>query len=368
MALAQRLRTNLICAMRESTFLRHRNTPVFDAFDFDPIAIDPPQVQAVLSKRFFLARQLLEGRQANFTAENGAQMNISNLAIVIDVVQASVLGTEIGNLIEVLATSDIRLALRMTREFLQSGWTAPGKALRIYQSTGRYVMPRHEAMRAIMLGNQQVYAEEHSVIGNPFDSRLAKTEAQLLRLYVLAAAVNLSSQSSFKYLEGVEIKKALRHIGFVDNITSSILTDLCTQRWIHTLSHTKPTFEASYVVSRFGGYIVRHFIADMMYLENVLMDTFIPDRHEWDALRQLTTDIYAQRDTILKIRIRRARVMRFYNYMKQLYTPLREESMRRGLPREWCTDPLQELESSFTANLNRVSRSAEKHYGHKPEL
>ncbi len=136
MALAQRMRTNFICAMRESTFLRHRNSPVFDAFDFDPIAIDPPQVQAVLSKRFFLARQLLEGRQANFTAENGAQMSISNLAIVIDVVQASVLGTEIGNLIEVLATSDIRLALRMTREFLQSGWTAPGKALRIYRVQG----------------------------------------------------------------------------------------------------------------------------------------------------------------------------------------------------------------------------------------
>lgn len=93
MAFAQRTRTNLICAMRESTFLRHRNTPVFDAFDFDPIAIDPPQVQAVLSKRFFVARQLLEGRSASFTAENGAQMDVSNLAVVIDVVQASVLGT-----------------------------------------------------------------------------------------------------------------------------------------------------------------------------------------------------------------------------------------------------------------------------------
>jgi hypothetical protein len=367
MALGQRLRTNLICAMRESTFLRHRNTPVFDAFDFDPIAIDPPQVQAVLSKRFFLAKQLLEGRSANFTAENGAQMTISNLAVVIDVVQASVLGTEIGNLIEVLATSDIRLALRMTREFLQSGWTAPGKALRIYEAQGHYMMPRHEALRAIMIGNQQVYAEEYSVIGNPFDSRLAKTEAQLLRLYVLTAAVNLSSKASFKYLEGNDIKKALRHIGFGDKITQSILDDLCVQRWIHTLSHTKPTFEANYVVSRLGGYIVRHFITEMMFLENVMMDTFIADRNEWEALRQLTTDIYAQRDTILKIRVRRERVTRFFQYMKTLYAPLRDESVRRGLPVEWCTNPLADAESSFAANLTRVSRSAERNYGTSAE-
>ena len=94
-------------------------------------------MQAVLSKRFFLARTLLKGTTASFTAENGADFVISDLSVVIELVQSSVFGTELGNLIEVLATSDIRLALRMTREFLRSGWTASGKALRIYQATSR---------------------------------------------------------------------------------------------------------------------------------------------------------------------------------------------------------------------------------------
>lgn len=255
----------------------------------------------------------------------------------------------------------------MTREFLQSGWTAPGKALRLYEAQGFYVMPKHEALRAIMLGNQQVYSEEYSVIGNPFDSRLAKTEAQLLRLYVLAAAVRLSSKASFKYIEGNDIRKALRHIGYGDKITQSILNDLCSQRWLHTLSHTKPTFEANYVVSRLGGYIIRHFIAEMTFLENVMMDTFIADSEEWEKLHQLTSEIYAQRDTIHKIRLRRERVSRFFTYMHKLYQPLREESVRRGLPLEWCTDPLKEVETSFATNLNRVSRSAERNYGSKAE-
>jgi hypothetical protein len=285
--------------MREATYVRNKSAAVFDAFDFDPISIDPPNVQAVLSKRFFVARNLLQGASAKFIAENGAQVEVADLSVVIDLVKSSVLGSELGNLIEVLATSDIRLALRMTREFLRSGWTASGKALRIYQSIGRYMMPQHEALRAIMLGTQQVYSEEFLVVGNPFDSRLAKSEAQLLRLYVLTAIVNMSSDTSFRHLDGEEIRRHVREIGFGDNITKKVLEDLCRLRFMHTVSHGAATFETDYIVSRLGGYIVRRFIGDLMYLENV--DTFIADDKVWETLKGFTSEIYAARDIIKRI-------------------------------------------------------------------
>jgi hypothetical protein len=363
MALAQKLKLNLICSMREATYVKHKTSASFDAFDFDPISIDPPNVQAVLSKRFFVARNLLHGRSAQFTAENGADVTVSDLSIVIDLVQSSVLGTELGNLIEVLATSDIRLALRMTREFLRSGWTASGKALQIYQTTGKYVMPQHEALRAIMVGTQQVYFEELSVLGNPFDSRLAKSEAQLLRLYILAAAVTLSSEKSFRHLDGDVIRQNVREIGFGDGMTKKVLEDLCRLRFLHTTSHRPPTLESSYVVSRLGGYIVRHFIADMMYLENAMMDTFIADSDAWHALREETDAIYAERDVIARVRIRKARAQRFFQYVKSLYDPMHQESIRRGLSREWCTHPMQAVERDFESNLLRVMSSAERNYG-----
>jgi hypothetical protein len=363
MAFGQKLKANLICSMREVTYVKHRTTAVFDAFDFDPIGIDPPNIQAVLSKRFFVARQLLEGKSAKFIAENGAEVTISSLTIVIDLIQGSVLGTELGNLIEVLATSDIRLALRMTREFLQSGWTASGKALRIYQTTGKYIMPQHEALRAIMLGTQQVYSEEFSAIGNPFDSRLAKSEAQLLRLYILAAIVTLSSAPSFRHIEGAEIQKKVREIGFGDALISKVLADLCRLRFIHTTSHNTPSFEANFIVSRLGGYIVRHFIANLMYIENVMVDTFITDTNVWEELRSLTSDIYAQRDPIIKLGIRRKRAQVFFCYMRSLFDPLHNESMRRGLPPEWCTHPLRAIEGEFERGLQRVMKSAERNYG-----
>jgi hypothetical protein len=368
MALASKLSLNLVCSLREATYARHRNSPAFDAFDFDPIQIDAPRVDAVLSKRFFLARQLLEGQAGEFTAENGAEFRIGNLATLIDLIQSSVLGTEVGNLIDVMATSDIRLALRMTRGFLQSGYTASGRALQIFQSTGKYLMPRHEAMRAVMVGNQPVYSDEHSDIGNPFDAKLARTEAQLLRLYVLAALVSFSSQKSFQFLTGTEIQRALREIGFGDETTLSVLADLCRFRFANTLSHTSATLEASYLPTRLGGYVVRQLLANFTFIENTMMDTFISDRSVWDRLRQVTDEVYSERDTLkrLHVRVKRARV--FYQYMRECFQPLHDESIRRGLSREWCTHPLEALFTQFGGNLSYAVQSAQRNYGGSAEV
>jgi hypothetical protein len=363
MAMSHRISGNLICSMREATYVLHRGTPVFDAFDFDPIVIDAPEVLAVLSKRFFVAKQLLSGQSGHFVAENGADVQVSDLSVIIDLVQSSVLGSEIGNLIAVLATSDIRLALRMTREFLQSGYTASGKALRIYQETGNYLLPPHEALRAIMVGTQAVYHEKLSVIGNPFDAWCGRTEAQLLRLYVLAALVQYSSGQGFQGLPGQEIKKVLCEIGFGDDVTLKVLSDLCTMRYIYTMAHSQASLEATYAPSRLGGYIVRDLVGNLMFIENVLIDTFIADTDMWEHLKELTDRIYSERDVLRKLRIRKERATVFFSYMKASYEQLRTDGLRRHVPVEWCSDPLASIENQFRSNLARAERSAERNYG-----
>ena len=92
-------------------------------------------------------------RKGDFIAENGAKIHLDDVSQLVDILSGSVLGSEIGNRIEVMATDDVRLALRMTREFLERGYTSPGKAIQIYQEQGRYLLPRHEAFRAIILGS-----------------------------------------------------------------------------------------------------------------------------------------------------------------------------------------------------------------------
>jgi hypothetical protein len=359
-ALSRRVNANLVLAMRDATYVKHRALPILDAFDFDPIYIDPPVIDAVLSKRFFIARQILSGKSVDFVSENGVWMHIQDSAIVIDLIQGSVLGTEVGEMIDVLAGSDVRLALRMTREFLQYGYSSTGVAISTYKNTGRFQLPKHEALRGIMLGNQSIYNSAHSVIRNPFDAQLARSDAQLLRLYILSALVNFGSEASFGGLAGEEIRKSLRTIGFGDETTKKVLDDLVDARLIATTTHKPAAFESAFIPTRLGGHIVRHFIANFAFLENVMMDTFISDDVVWEDLRREVQKIYEQRDRMRRMEFRVNAVNLFYDYLSERFSLLTDESIRRGLRREWCVNPFSASQSQFNSNVAAVLRSAQR--------
>jgi hypothetical protein len=362
---ASRFNINLVLAMREDTFVRHRNHSSFDAFDFDPLSIEPPEITAVLSKRFLVLRKALEGKSGYFTAENGARFDVDDLSVFADIVQRSVLGTEIGTRIEVLANKDVRLALRMTREFLERGYTEPAKAISLHRNKGQYVLPRHEAFRAILLGNQNVYSEAFSVIGNPFDSRLSRSSSQMLRMFVLSGLVKFGSDATAEFVEGAAIRDVCRKLGYGDAAVSKVVDDLCRLRFCQTASHEAPGFGSSFFATRLGGHIVRELIADFTFLEAMLMDTFISHDGLWDSLKELSRAIGNERDTVRRINLRVERIRKFWKNLSDQYFLLLSEALRRGLPAEWCTNPFAELERTFEANCSRVSTSAARIYGQK---
>lgn len=365
-AIAQRLGLNLILAMRDSTYVENRSKPVFDAFDYDPVQVEPPEVGAVLSRRFAVAREMLAGKASEFVSENGAKITLSDSSIIIDLVVESVLNTAVGNAIAVLSAGDIRLCLRMTRDFLRNGYSATGKAVDIYRRTGTYRLPAHEAMRAIMLGSQAVYAEKFSPVANPFDAGLAVSSAQLLRLFILNALVSRHSSKNVSATTGEEIRSALLDVGFAPDITLSVLQGMCDARYIFTTSHGPATFEAAYVPSRLGGHVARTLIAEFVFLENTMVDTFIADDVTWKELSSVTAEIYAERSTLKKIELRARRVETFFNYVAGLYSKIQAEAARRGMSREWLGDPFSDARGSMSGNLARVRRSAQTNYGGGP--
>lgn len=362
-AIAQRLGLNLVLAMRDSTFVQNKNRPTFDAFDFDPIQVDPPDIKAVLSRRFAVARELLADRPSEFVAENGMKMQLSDTSVVIDLIVESVLNTEVGNAIAVLSAGDVRLCLRMTRDFLKNGYSATGKAMRIYQETGKYKLPPHEAMRAILLGSQAIYSEEFSPVANPFDARLSVSSAQFLRLFILAAMVARSSVKSAPAMTGEEIRAALLNIGFSPDMTLKVLEDLCSARFAFTTSHAKPSFEATFIPSRLGGHVVRSLISDFVFLENTLMDTFIGDEEIWESLKNSTGKVYSERKVTKKIKHRSDRVEEFYHYCTSMYEELRAEAARRAIGKDWLSNPFKDAEGVLKMNVSRVKRSASRNYG-----
>jgi hypothetical protein len=362
-ALAHRNRMNLVLCLRDATFIRHRSSPTFDAFDFTPVSIDAPAIPAVLSKRFFLAKQLLSGKAGKFTAENGARVDVADLSIVADLLSSSVLGTNVGKVIDVLATSDVRLALRMTREFLESGYTNPGRAINTYRTTGSYTLPRHEALRSVLLGNHPVYSEEFSILANPFDARLARTTHQMLRLIVLNALVAMSTKRDFRYVDGDELRQAMMKIGFGENATRTVLEDLCSARFVFTSAHTEPTLDSSFYPSRLGGFVIRFLFGDATFLEAVMMDTFIANDADWDALRQLSDEINSERNVIARLKLRMDRIKAFYRSMHEQYKIVLNEARRRSLSSAYCEDPFENNAGILNKNIQRAMDSGIKNYG-----
>lgn len=362
-AFAIKTGVNLVLSMRESTFVKHRSHAAFDAFDFDPLSIDPPEISAVLSRRFFVLRKSLEGKSGSFVAENGAKFDVEDLGLFADLVQQGVLGTEVGSRIEVLANRDVRLALRMTREFLERGYTEPDKALAMHRQRARYVLPRHEAFRAILVGNQSVYSEAFSAIGNPFDARLSKSSSQLLRFFILSGLVRIGSEASADYVEGAAIRDVCRKLGYGDAAVLRVLQDVCRLRFVQTASHEMPTFASTFFATRLGGHIVRELIAEFTFVECMLMDTFIAHDGLWDNLKSLTRAISEERDKIRRLGLRVDRVKRFWRNLSDQYYLVVSEALRRGLPSEWCANPFSELENTFDVNCSYVLASVQRNYG-----
>ncbi|KHF76915.1 hypothetical protein PJ15_2620 [Acinetobacter sp. neg1] len=364
-AFAGKLNINLIIAMRESTYVNHRSSPTFDAFDFDPILIEPPPIPSVISKRFNLTEQLLERKKGAFKTLNGANFEVNNLADFIRLTKSSVLGTEIGNRIDVLSNHDVRLALRMTREFLSNGYTDPGKAINFYQSGKEYRLPVHEAFRSILLGNRSVYDENYSVIGNPLDSKLNQNNSELLRLFILAALVKQHSTTGSEFITASDIAYNLTQIGFKEEITLSVLTSLCSLRFIHTRSHKNADMTSSFYPSRLGGHVIKILLGDLTFIENILMDTFISNKEVWDHMKRLSTTISSERDIIHKLELRIERAKCFYNYMENLYEPLLIEANHRKLDPIWLTHPLKEQKDGFYSNCEYAMQSAIRNYPKK---
>lgn len=361
-AIAQRLGLCLVLAMRDATYVENKSKPVFDAFDFDPIQIEPPDPIAVLARRFSVAKELLRGKRSEFIAENGVKVELADTSILVDLLSTSVLESSVGRALSVLSLGDIRLCLRMTREFLRNGYTATGKAVKIFQMTGRYKLPEHEAIRAIMLGTQQVYSEEFSPVANPFDAKLDMTSAQLLRLFVLAGIVAKCDTKRVSTIQGTQIRDALSAPGFSQDITLRVLEGMVDARYIFTAGHGKATFEASYMPSRLGGHVLRDLMTQFVFLENVLMDTFFDDDIFWKQISLLTKKIYSERSPTPRVEKRVERVRIFYDHMAKQYADLRDEASRRSLSADWLSDPFKEGRSTLETNIDRVLRSVRRNY------
>lgn len=365
-ALARTLGANLILAMRDATYAKNRSSAVFDAFDFDAVYIDPPDILAVLSRRFTVAESLVKGKDVAFEGANG-RMFAAEATEIIQLLSSSVLGTEVGRIIEVAATGDTRLALQMTRQFIQYGYSSTVKALDTYQRKGSYQLPPHEALRAIMLGNQNIYREDFSVFGNPFDARLGRSDLQFLRIYVMYALVAYSAEREFEGMPAREIIETLERLGVSERASEQVIKDLIRFRYLFARSHQEYTRESIIIPSRFCGYVVRELLERHMFVETAMFDTFISDDTTWDTMKYNMKLVYRERNPARKFQIRKEISSVFFDFAESKLEEMIVQARQRGLPPQWCVNPFAKARDGFQNDIRRAGESARRNYGPSTE-
>lgn len=362
LAIARQSRLNLVLAMRDATYVRNRSSAVFDAFDFDAIYIDPPDIQSVLSKRFTIAEHLLNEKHVEFESDGGAKVTIDDASQVVALLSSSVLGTEVGNLIEVTSTGDVRLALQMTRQFLQFGHSSSYRAYRTFQETGKYSFPPHEALRAIMFGNQGIYRDEFSPILNPFDAKTGRSESQFLRIYIMNALVSAASTKTFQGIEAGEITAVIEKLGFSQRVSNKIIGDLIRARACFSRSHQTYNAESVLVPTRLSGYILRELIGKFVFLETTVFDTFIYDDKTWAEISTQMKRAYSENRSVEKLKHRKIVARTFFDWCEREVQSLCDHASARNLGPFWTTNPLTRARVDFEKDIDRALRSAMRNF------
>lgn len=363
LAIARDCGFNLVLAMRDATYVKNKSSAVFDAFTLDAIYIDPPNIESVISRRFTIAEQLLKGKSFDIATEQGVKINVRDASTIVEMVRSSVLGTDVGQIIEVAATGDVRMALQMTKQFLQFGYSTSYRSYQAFKQNGSYKFPVHEAIRAIMFGNQSIYRDEFSPIINPFDAKTGRSESQFLRLYILSALVGAAGTKSFQGIELSEILTSLEKIGFSSRTTMKIIQDLVRFRTCFSKSHQEISSESVIIPSRLAGYVVRELVSKLIFLETTLYDTFIYDDIFWGELKEGMKYIYSENRPVPKFKRRKEIARRFFDWVEAEVQKLCNEAAHRNLGPIWTTNPMTRAQGAFKAELDRAFRSAVRNYG-----
>lgn len=368
-ALARRVGCSVIVALREATYLKYRNTPVFDAFQVDAFYIDPPSVLPAVSRRFAYAKQFLSGKKASIRTESGILVEVTDLGGFLDSVSASLLSESSGPMLEVLAAGDVRRALGLVREFLKSAHAETDRVIPRYGAgksnlsaytpgDKRFDFPAHEVFKGCVLGPRKFYREEESLLLNVFDSKVGSGALQLLRLRILRF---LTAQAESNNLDGVTFEKLtsdMVRLGFDAHLTRSVMQKLIEYKVVMTVDGGTLEDSSNIIITRLGAYLLKELTSDFTYIEFCSLDTSIYDDSIWNDLSDLTYSIDSTNGGD-KIHSRVNRVRSFVEYIRNLDTMWCVAAERIGLDDVWKKPFLGEYcEAKLKSNIDRVLRSA----------
>jgi len=245
----------------------------------------------------------------------------------------------------------MRLALKFVSDFIGSGHVNTRKIIDIYTEYGRYKIPVHEFLRALLFGDGEYYDPDSSPISNLL--RITRPDGRehfllpLLLSHVQALGEQLAQDG---YVPVEQLYSFAQQLGFEQDQVASALEHGRTKRLLDASPrYSGENLYLNYRITSVGAYTMKVLLGYFAYLDAVSVDTPIVD----PSYRQLIQDARTLTDRV-------ARTEYFRVYLDKQWAKIAGDN----LPWEWPTTSQQVAD-----DVRRVGRVADPaSWSHAPEV
>lgn len=322
-SISKTLKCVVLISLRDSTYIKHKDSSIFNAYELKKFWINPPAFKDVLSRRLNYAARMLKDESAELELYSGTKLKISDLGLFFKIVQKSVLNEANSKLLEYLSDRNTRKGITLIQNFLISGHIQADKAIRDYvEGESQFAFPFHEVFKGSVLGLWKYYKEDRSEIINIFDSRLGSRRQQLVTLYLLRH-LQINARIDNAEIEFKTIIEFVSNFGASRELAIVVIERLITNNLIHT--NEKHLENPKYFITLCGGYYINNLCKMFVYVETVMYDTNIFDIDVYNKLSEITSLIEHTGDWLERMILRKSRLELLFQYLKDSEDMLAKE-------------------------------------------
>ncbi len=302
-----------IVPMWEETYLRSKESGALAAYPTVAYALPPTSVVEIIDRRLeYIVKELRENGLARRLILDTAPTNdiIEFLTLIKNSVFHHDMRRRVRFFLESVAMGNLRKAMDIFSDFLTSGHTDAQKILWTYRNHASYLVPLHEFIKSISLGDSRYYRGELSPVLNLYalsDESRPSHFTKLRLLEYLFHYRNHSSTFGVGLVRTDVIRSEFRRIGTSDADVSESLRILGQHSLVENDIYDARQLGDAYRVTPAGRYYLRYLAVRFSYLDLILQDTPIADAQTFCLIR----DRIDSRD----MGERFARVEAFLNYL-----------------------------------------------------
>lgn len=276
-------------ALRPETFHRSKKIGALTGYHARAFSIAPPRID--LKKRLDFALKLTSGT-IPISSLQRVEVNLEKLKTIIEVVRASLDENEdLLELVDNIAAGNVRLALDLIRAFIGSGHVDTQKILDIVAESGRYTVPVHEFLRAIIYGDNEYYDPGISPIVNLFDISSLDGKEHFISCLLLGALHELGgTEGRNGFVETSRVYDVLQGMSFVPDQIDAAISRVCEKNLVETNARQLPEpgqhRPSSIRITSRGEYHLQRLPGEFAYLDAVVVDTPILDQSSRESVKE----------------------------------------------------------------------------------